>query len=556
MIIGLDMGGTHIDAVIIKEGKVVERVKNPTERDNLFQSIWKTLEELLAGQDKKKIERINLSTTVSTNAIVEDKISKVGMFIQSGPGIKNNFSAIDGEIVHLSGYMDHRGKEVDPVNRGEIARGISSFKKEKMDAHGIVGKFSIRNPEHELAVKELVKEKMSGPITIGHRMSGELNFPRRVYTSYLNAAISETFQNFANHIKKSLEREGVDAPLFILKADGGTMNIESAEEKAVETILSGPAASFSGMNGMLPTNEDAVLLDIGGTTTDIFFLADGLPLFEPSGIKIDKYKTLVRSVYSVSIGLGGDSEIQIENNKLKIGPRRAGAAVAFGGPKATPTDAMIVLGLMDAGDKEKAEKAMRELAEKLGDSTKAIAEKILSQMAEMIQEKIEKLLNKINSEPVYTIEELLDGKVIKPKRIHLIGGPAKVLAEFMEQKMNLPTYYPENYEIANAIGAALAKTTTEITLLADTSRKALSVAELGVYEEVSSSYDLADAKKDALDLLEESALEMGADPETLETEIIEENSFNMVDGFFTRGKNIRVKAQVKPGLIYTLEGEQ
>ncbi|MDN6161861.1 MAG: hypothetical protein L0I79_03715, partial [Atopostipes sp.] len=215
-----------------------------------------------------------------------------------------------------------------------------------------------------------------------------------------------------------------------------------------------------------------------------------------------------------------------------------------------------VLGLMDAGDKEKAEKAMRELAEKLGDSTKAIAEKILSQMAEMIQEKIEKLLNKINSEPVYTIEELLDGKVIKPKRIHLIGGPAKVLAEFMEQKMNLPTYYPENYEIANAIGAALAKTTTEITLLADTSRKALSVAELGVYEEVSSSYDLADAKKDALDLLEESALEMGADPETLETEIIEENSFNMVDGFFTRGKNIRVKAQVKPGLIYTLEGEQ
>ena len=140
--------------------------------------------------------------------------------------------------------------------------------------------------------------------------------------------------------------------------------------------------------------------------------------------------------------------------------------------------------------------------------------------------------------------------------MNIIGGPAKVLAPIIEKKMALPTFYPKDYEVANAVGAALAKITTEITMLADTGRGTLSVPELGIYEKVSSSYDLTDAKEYALKLLEKSALEMGADPDYLELEIIEENSFNMVDGFFTRGKNIRVKAQVKPGLIHGLERDE
>ncbi|MDN6194443.1 MAG: hydantoinase/oxoprolinase family protein [Alkalibacterium sp.] len=556
MIVGLDMGGTHIDGVMIKEGKVIQRVKEARDRENLFQSIWASLKKLLEGQDKKAIQRINLSTTISTNAIVEDKIAKVGMFIQSGPGIKNEFSTLEAENVFLSGYVDHRGKEVDPLDRLAIEKGQASFEEKAIEAYGVVGKFSTRNPNHELAVKEMIEKKTTAPVSLGHRMSGKLNFPRRVNTSYLNAAISETFQDFARQIKKSLEREGVNAPVYILKADGGTMNIRTAKTKAVETILSGPAASLSGMNGLLPTEEDAVLLDIGGTTTDIFFLADGVPLFEPIGIKIGKYKSLIRSVYSVSIALGGDSELKVKNKKLEIGPERAGYPLAFGGPKATPTDAMLVLGWMDEGNREQAKAGIANLAKDLSLSTKETAQKILSQMVQKIQTKIEALLAEINSQPVYTIEELLEGKLIKPKRIHLVGGPVKVLAPILEKEMKLPCYYPKDYHVANAIGAALAKTTTEITMLADTSRGMLSVAELGIYERVSSDFDLEDAKKYSLDLLEKSALEMGADQESLALEIIEESSFNMVDGFFNRGKNIRVKAQVKPGLIKVLKGDE
>lgn len=556
MIVGLDMGGTHIDGVIIRNGEVIQTVKKPTDRDDLFTSIWTALEELLDGYNKEEIKRINLSTTVSTNAIVEDKTSSVGMIIQSGPGLPHDFLACGDENVFISGYVDHRGKVVDDLNSAEIKTAIDSFENKGIEAYGVVTKFSTRNPNHELRIQELFNKKNNLPVTTGHKMSGKLNFPRRVFTSYLNSAISSTFQEFANHMKKSLEKENIDAPLFILKADGGTMNIQTAEEKPVETILSGPAASFSGLTGMLPSKEDAVLLDMGGTTTDFFFLADGVPLFEPLGIKIGEYETLVRSVYSVSIGLGGDSTINVINNTLQIGPKRAGYPMAFGGPKPTPTDAMVYLGLMDDGDKQKAMQAMEALGKKLDLSAEETATLVLETVAEIIKDKITELLAKINSHPVYTIKELLDGKKIEPKVIQIIGGPAKVLAPILKKKMELPTHYPGNYQVANAIGAALAKTTTEISMLVDTSQGILSVPEMGIYEKVRRHYSLADARKQVLKLLEESALAMGADKENLEMEIIEESSFNMVDGFRTTGKNIRIKAQVKPGLIHELGGNK
>lgn len=554
MIVALDMGGTHIDGVIIEEGKIIQRVKEARDRENTFQSIWSSLKKLLNGQDKESIERIHLSTTVSTNAIVEDKIAKVGIFIQSGPGIKNDFSNLAEERVFLSGYVDHRGKEVDPLNQAEIEKAYELFEEKEIEAYAIVGKFSTRNPEHELEVKNYLADRKSASISLGHRMSGKLSFPRRVNTSYLNAAITDNFQSFAREIKKSLEKEGINAPINILKADGGTMRIESAEEKAVETILSGPAASFTGMNAMMPTDEDTILLDIGGTTTDIFFLADGVPLFEPKGIQIGEYKSLIRSVYSVSIALGGDSELKIEQGELKIGPERAGYPLAFGGPKATPTDAMLVLGLMEEGDVKKAKEGIQTLADELDLSLEAMAEKVIDQMLEKMKRKIDELVKKINSQPVYTIEKLLEGKVIDPQRIHLIGGPVKALSAELEKKMGLACYYPKDYDIANAIGAALAKTTTEITMLADTSREMMSVAELGIYERIPSNYSLAAAREDTLKLLEKEAIKRGANPETLALEIIEESSFNMVEGFFNKGKNIRVKAQVKPDLITKFKG--
>ncbi|MEQ2130015.1 hydantoinase/oxoprolinase family protein [Caldanaerobacter subterraneus KAk] len=557
MIIGLDMGGTNIDGVIVEKGKIIKTIKKPTNRDNLFNSIWTALKELLSGYDNTKIERINLSTTVSTNAIVENKLSPVGMIIQPGPGLPYDFLACGDENVFISGYIDHRGEIIKDFNLFEIKNAIKLFKEKNIKAYAVVTKFSIRNPSIEMKIKEILENEIPNSfITMGHTISGKLNFPRRVYTSYLNSAVYSVFNEFLNNIKKSLEKEGINAPVFILKADGGTMNISTAEKKPVETILSGPAASLMGINAMLPTNEDAILLDIGGTTTDIFFLADGVPLFEPWGIRIGKYKTLIRAIYSVSIGLGGDSSICVRNGRIKIGPQREGVPYAFGGPKPTPTDAMITLELIDEeafclthDNVKKAYEAMTLLGKELNLSAKDMAKLILSTMGDIIKNKVDELLHEINSRPVYTVKELLYGKKIKPKLINIIGGPSKVLAPVLEEKFNLPCYYPKNYSVANAIGTALARPTTEITMFVDTSKKILSVPELGLYEKISGNYTLDKAKEKALELVKKSALSLGASIEEIEAEIVEESSFNMVRGFYTIGKNMRIKAQVKPGLI-------
>lgn len=570
MIVGIDMGGTNIDGAIIDNGKIMKTIKKPTDRSDLLGTIWTTLKELLDGYDKTSIERINLSTTISTNAIVEGKVSSVGMIIEPGPGMPYDSLACGDENIFISGYIDHRGNIVKDLDLSEIREGWRLFREKNIKAFAVVTKFSTRNPEHEKRIKkEIIRcTQYDTPfITMGHTMSGKLNFPRRVYTSYLNSAVHSTFREFTTNIRDSLEREGIAAPVFILKADGGTMSLNKSEEKPVETILSGPAASFMGISALMPTDKDAILLDIGGTTTDIFFLADGVPLFEPLGIRIGEYKTLVRAIYTVSIGLGGDSAISIDNGNLKIGPNREGKPYAFGGPKPTPTDAMVLLGLMDdeiphyvqddiKAVKKRAKEAIEILEREINIGPEEIAELILDKMGDIIKDKVRGILEEINTKPVYTIKELLYGKKIEPKLINIIGGPAKVLAPVLKEKFNLPCNYPKQYEVANAVGAALSRPTTEITMHVDTYKKVLSVPELELYEKVSHGFNLKNAKERALELVRKSALNMGATEEEIEAEIIEESSFNMVRGFYTTGKDIRVKAQIKPGLIHQMRGDE
>lgn len=555
VLVGLDMGGTHIDGVIIKDQKIFKTIKQVVDKDNLFMTIWTTLKELLHGIDYSSIERINLSTTISTNAIVEDTTTLVGVLISSGPGVKHDFSSIKGVVHSISGSIDHRGIEVQELQISEMYKSLEAFKRENISHAAIITKFSNRNPKHEIAIQKMIEPHMKR-VTVGHKMSGVLNFPRRVYTSYLNAAVMEIFETFATHIKESLKTEGIDAPLYILKADGGTMDIESALLRPVETILSGPSASFLGCMALSHITQDALLLDIGGTTTDIFFFSDGEILFEPLGATIDGYKTLVRAIYSHSMGCGGDSVIEVKENRITIGPVRKGPPYAYNGPNPTPTDAMICLNLIpDLPDEilNRAQEGISMIATQLGKSTKEISQLILDTMVKNIKTTTDSLLAKINSKPVYTIKKLLHGKKVVPTSIHLIGGPSEALAPRIEKEYEIPAHVPQKYEVANAIGAALARVTVDVTLLADTSIGKLSVPIRGVYENIDTHYTLDMAKKRVISLLKESVKKMGSVEKEIEYEIIEESSFNMVEGFMTKGKNIRVTGQVRPHLIYTIE---
>lgn len=547
------MGGTHIDAVLIHQGEIIDVVKKPADRANLQGLIWETLKDLLSGKDTTQIKRINLSTTVSTNAIIEDKLDPVGMIIESGPGLSHEGLTCGQENFFISGYIDHRGREVKPFNPEEIQKAITVLEKSGIKTAAVVTKFSVRNPDHEKNIYRLLEGDFD-PITLGHTLSGKLNFPRRVFTSYYNSAIYHTFQTFSEGITGALDRENIKAPVYILKADGGAVSLEMGKNYPVETILSGPAASIMGTKASFSLAKDAVFMDIGGTTTDISFLADGIPLFEPLGIRIGKYPTLVRALYNVSMGVGGDSSVSVKNNEIIIGPKRQGPPRALGGPSPTPTDAMIVLRLMDIGNREKAFLAIKEIGEQLGLETIDTAKKVLSKMGDMIKQEVEKLLGEVNSHPVYTVKELLHGKRIKPEAIYIIGGPAKAMAPTLESKFNIPCHYPKTYEVANAVGAALSKITAEITMFVDTARRTLTVPEIGLHENIAKVHDMNKYRLQAMDVLKERAIALGATIDEIEPEIIEENSFNMVRDFYSRGKNIRIKVQTKPGLTNKLGG--
>lgn len=552
MIIGLDVGGTHTDVVLVDRDGLQKEIKVTTDPSDLFQSVLSGLDAVTADIDPADIKRIVLSTTLPTNAIVQNQIPPVGMIVSSGPGIDPEFYRTNSQYFTVAGSIDHRGREIEPINADEIRVIADQFQKEGIQHIGIVGKFSIRNPSHELRISEILQNSFEKTF-MGHRISGNFNFGRRIATTYLNAALYPLHREFFQAVQKSLATKGLNVPLRLLKADGGNLNFESSIDYPAQTILSGPAASVMGAVAFGPENEDTLVMDIGGTTTDMAVLINRAPVLNPLGIQLGAYKTLIRSLETLSLGLGGDSAVRINGAKLVIGPARLGPAMAYGGPQPTPTDALFVLEDIPEGSREKSIKGLTPLAQKLGVSVNSLAAEILDLTCKKILSAARRLIYQINRKPVYTVHELLEGYVVQPKAILVLGGPAPYFARYLENRSEYPVRVVPRWKVANAIGAALARTTCEVNFFADTERGVAEALEENFSRRVDHSFDREAAIRQALGLLEAKAIDRGANPDYLETEVLEALQFNMVRGFNTTGKNIRVKVQVKPGMIHGYE---
>jgi N-methylhydantoinase A/oxoprolinase/acetone carboxylase beta subunit len=327
MIIGLDVGGTHTDVVLLDGSGLKSEIKVPTDTANLFQSVLTGLDAVTAGIDPAEIDRIVLSTTLPTNAIVQNKIPPVGMIVSSGPGIDPECYRTNGHYFPVAGSIDHRGREREPINPDEINAIAKRLNQDGIRHVGVVGKFSVRNPSHELEISSILEQSFEKTF-MGHRISGNLNFGRRIATTYLNAAVYPLHMEFYQAVQKSLAARGLKLPLRILKADGGNMKFESSIDYPVQTILSGPAASVMGAVALCSEKEDTLVMDIGGTTTDMAVLLDRAPVLDPLGIELARYKTLIRALDILSIGLGGDSVVRISDGQLTVGPERRGPAMA------------------------------------------------------------------------------------------------------------------------------------------------------------------------------------------------------------------------------------
>ena len=548
MILGIDVGGTHTDAVLIENLEIKKKTKAITNEKNLIDSLLNVMTELLRGENIAKLKRVVLSTTISTNAIVQNKTERVSLILVSGPGISPSLIDTHGTTHFVSGYINHRGIEIAKIDPIEIEWIGEELTRDSIQDAGVVGKFSTRNPNHELKIRDILGSRLRH-VSLGHRMSGHLNFPRRISTTFLNAAIWKLYNDFVKQVLDSLRHWGLSVPTYILKADGGTIDISHSVEIPVQTILSGPAASIMGILSLCETREDAIAMDIGGTTTDIALLADGIPLLEAFGVTINGHKTLIRGLQTKSIGIGGDSRVKFADNRITIGPEREGPAAAFGGSFPTPTDALIVSGITAIGDREKAASAIMEIARKMDVPVTKATEAIIDCTCREISSHVTRMIDEINNKPVYTIHEMLEGKKLCPRSLYIVGGPAQAFSSKLGSMLGCPVSIPEHAEVANAIGAALARTTAEITLLADTERRTLSIGEEGIQITIPPGFSRRDATLVGTKKLRELAIQKGAREEDLEIEIIEDQEFNMIREFHTTGKNIRLKLQVKPGLI-------
>jgi len=553
MIIGIDVGGTNTDAVLLSSSSIEKKIKVPTDSEDLFNTILSSFTRLLDNIDPKKIQRVVISTTLTTNAIVQQNMDPIGMIVSAGPGIDPRVFSTGEHYYCVTGSINHRGREKAPINKMEIEDIAKRMKKAGIEYVGVVSKFCVRNPSHEMLIKRILN-KYFKKVFLGHHVSGNLNFPRRIATTHLNAAVFSLHKSFFEAVKQSLEKMGLMVPIQILKADGGTMTFESSMSFPGQTVLSGPAASIMGAIPYAPENQDAIVLDIGGTTTDIAFLVNKAPLLEPVGISRGQYKSLIRSLRTESKGIGGDSAVRVKDKELVIGPDRKGPAMAFGGQEPTPTDALVVLGLMDEGDQENAKEGIHKIAEQLCVTDEEAADQIFKKCCSVILKKTFEMIDKLNSKPVYTVHEFLEGYKISPRKILLLGGPAPYFAKKIEELYHIETDAVPESSVANAIGAALARTTCEVSLNADTELGIVTAHEEDFAEPISKTYSDDDLVETAYTLLKEKAVNSGADPDNLdEVEVVEFQKFNIVRNFSPRGKIFRAKMQLKPGLIKGFE---
>jgi N-methylhydantoinase A/oxoprolinase/acetone carboxylase beta subunit len=324
--LGIDTGGTYTDAVLVDDrNRIIASAKSLTTHHELTTGIGEALDELPAER-LGDVCLVALSTTLSTNAVVEGRGAPVAVLL---PGYSRQqversglLALFDSDlVVTLPGGHDATGAEQQALDE-DLARQAIDRCKGRVAAFAISSMFGVRNPAHELRLRELVREHGGRPVTCGHELASDLDAPRRALTVALNARMVPVIHDLIRAVQGILEAHRIDAPLMMVKGNGSLINIDTALQQPVGTVLSGPAASVVGACALSATGN-GIIADMGGTTTDIAVVRDGHPEVGSDGVRIGDWKPMVEAVRVVSIGLGGDSEVRFSGQGwIEIGPRR------------------------------------------------------------------------------------------------------------------------------------------------------------------------------------------------------------------------------------------
>lgn len=343
--LGIDTGGTYTDAVLIDQtsGQVLIWSKALTTPHDLSLGIGQAVSEVLRKEPRlpsssaseptpplvapADIEMVALSTTLATNAIVEGHGGTVCLLLIGYDrelirqyGYQRHL--VTQDVVYLGGGHDVMGNEVEPLDEESAREAILGHHK-KVDAFAVSGYFAVRNPAHELRVKALIEKLTDRPSTCGHELTTRLNSVHRATATVLNARLIPLLRELIAAVRRTLHQQDISAPLMVVRGDGSLVRAEWALERPVETVLSGPAASVVGARH-LAGPQDAWVVDVGGTTTDIALLRDGRPGLNPEGARVGDRRVMVETVDVYTTGLGGDSHVRVDRTgQVLVGPQRA-----------------------------------------------------------------------------------------------------------------------------------------------------------------------------------------------------------------------------------------
>ncbi|MDY0260389.1 MAG: hydantoinase/oxoprolinase family protein [Desulfovibrio sp.] len=618
--------------------RLLAAAKTRTKHDDLPASVREVLHALARALDDDaaaralggasllgRVSRVTLGATLAVNALVQDKADAVALALSAGPGLDPRRFAMGRHVFVVPGGLDHRGTEVSPLDVGGLEVQAARWRAEGIAAVACVGKFSPRNPAHEQhmaralsrgsaasatnsptagpsvastaapaegpAIAPDVKPGASFCITLGHKLSGRLNFPRRIATAYFNAAVQRLHSNFLDAVESALAESGVRAAVRLLKADGGAVPLSLSRREPVQSVLSGPAASVMGVLALCPAARQgcALLLDIGGTTTDMALAVDGSPVVDREGMTLQGRRTLVRALASVSIGVGGDSLVSVDGHgagaSVRVGPLRQGPAMAFGGTSPTLLDALNTLHSIPqaheagtgssmgeaqaryavhepsyvlapnmledmagelAGNVAASLCGMEALAQQCGLDPRVLARKAVDNALNQIRRAADALTEAVNARPIYTLAGLRALQEARPARAWLVGGPAACMKAHLTAALGLPVDCPPHTAVANAVGAALTLPTDAVEVYADTGSGLLRAPALDLTENIRKGCSLDALGERARELLLQRLEQAGA--EGAAVEITEAESFATLDDNGFGSRDMRVVCQAVPGL--------
>ncbi len=319
--IGIDTGGTYTDAVLINggTGQVLETAKEPTTHYRLSFGIGNALKSLLEKTAVKpeQVVSVAVSSTLATNSVVENKGARVALLVI---GYVKHFKLPVKAVVYIKGGHTIKGEEEEPLDLEYLVDIVNGLKNE-VDAYGVCSTMSIENPTHELVAEKAISLIDPKPVFCSHRISSLAGMQERASTAALHAKLMPIMQDFVTGVKEAMADQGLRCPMAIIGGNANVVPSTDAVEQAGVTVASGPACTAS--FGSLHADTDSLIIDVGGTTTDIAMIENARPLISQDGCTIGDWKTHIEAVDMHTGGIGGDSLVNINHNKnLTIGPAR------------------------------------------------------------------------------------------------------------------------------------------------------------------------------------------------------------------------------------------